>query len=50
MKNGKNPKKQQKIEIKSKGLNPNNWLVVKNLPTHMEIQHRNTGTLRVIHR
>jgi hypothetical protein len=50
MKNGKRPSKQQKIEIKAKGLNPDNWLVVKNLPAQMEIQHRESKNLKVIYR
>ena len=40
MKHGKNPSVRQKKFLKSKGLNPDNWLVVKNLPDRLEVVHR----------
>ncbi|WP_209121552.1 hypothetical protein [Alkalihalobacillus sp. BA299] len=48
MKNGKAPTKKQKIAIKEVGLNPNNWLVSKNLQEELHIVHRETGRLKVI--
>lgn len=41
MKNGKRPSKAQKIRISEEGLNPGEWLVVKNLPHKLEIVNRN---------
>lgn len=40
MKNGKNPTRSQRIFIKSKRLNPENWFVVKDTPTEMVLVHR----------
>lgn len=37
MKNGKKPKKQQKIAIKRAGLNPDDWYVTKNLTDIKEL-------------
>ncbi|MDQ0228442.1 DUF6906 family protein [Metabacillus niabensis] len=50
MKQGKRPTRNQKMLIKQVGLNPNNWLIVKNLQHEHElhIAHRETGRLRVI--
>lgn len=48
MKNGKRPTRAQKMLIKEAGLNPNNWLVVKNLHDQMHIVHRETNSERVI--
>lgn len=48
MKNGKKPTKRQKEIIKQARLNPDNWLVVKNLPDELHIVHRETGRQRVI--
>lgn len=45
MKNGKNPTKQQKIILKDAGLNPNEWLVIKNLPGALHLIHRIDGSL-----
>lgn len=41
MKNGKVPTRQQKIFMKTKGLVPKNWLVVKDTSENMEVVSRN---------
>ncbi len=48
VKHGKRPTRAQKNVIKANGLNPNNWLVSKNLQHEhrLIIVHRNTGTVR----
>ncbi|MGY0654702.1 DUF6906 family protein [Bacillus subtilis] len=48
MKQGKRPTRAQKDIIKQNGLNPNNWLVSKNLQhkQRLIIVHRYTGTVR----
>jgi hypothetical protein len=49
LKNGKRPTRQQKIRLKGLGLNPENWLIVKNKPDgELEIVHRHTNWIRVI--
>lgn len=40
MKNGKAPTREQKKVMKAAGLVPENWLVVKNLPDHLEVVSR----------
>ena len=45
---GKRPTKKQKILMKSKHLNAENWLVCKDTPQEMLIQHRYSGQLRMI--
>lgn len=45
---GKNPTRQQKIWIKNNRLRPENWLVLKNPPGKLEIQHRETGNIKVL--
>ena len=40
MKNGKKPTLQQKLIMKSHGLQPDNWLVVKNTTEHLEVVSR----------
>ncbi len=40
MKNGKLPTLEQKKILKANGLQPENWLVVKNLPDELEIVSR----------
>lgn len=51
MKHGKKPTKNQKIFIKSWGLNPENWLVTVDAPDRMELVHRhNDKNRRVIHK
>lgn len=37
MKNGKKPTKKQKLIMKSHGLDPARWLVVKNLGSSIEV-------------
>lgn len=48
MKHGKNPTRKQKIHIKKAGLNPNNWLVVKNIAGQLHLINRETGRPRKI--
>lgn len=48
MKNGKRLKKNQKIKVKEAGLNPENWLIVKNLHNEMHLVHRVSGRIRII--
>lgn len=48
MKAGKRPTRRQMEDIKSAGLNPGNWLVVKNLVDELHIVHRETGRQRKI--
>lgn len=45
MKNGKRPKKRHKVEMHSKGLEPNDWLIVKDSPEDFHIVHRSTNKL-----
>lgn len=40
MKNGKAPTREQKQVMKAHGLDPQKWLVVKNLPDTMEVVSR----------
>ncbi|MCM3525269.1 hypothetical protein M3687_09345 [Bacillus subtilis] len=49
MKHGKRPTRAQKDIIKQNGLNPNNWLVSKNLQHEQRLifVHRYTGTVRM---
>jgi membrane-bound lytic murein transglycosylase MltF len=48
MKKGKKPTRNQKKLIKSAGLNPDNWFIVKNPSGELHLVHRETGTHRVI--
>lgn len=51
MKQGKNPTRAQRNQIKTAGLNPNNWLIVKNHQhdkSQLHIVHRETGKPRII--
>lgn len=48
MKQGKAPTRKHKQLISENGLNPLNWLVVKNLPQELHIIHRHTGSPRVL--
>lgn len=50
LKHGKRPNRAQKLMLGKYGLNPNNWLIVKNLDHLVEIAHRETGRLRKIER
>ncbi|WP_420795395.1 DUF6906 family protein [Desulfofalx alkaliphila] len=45
---GKKPNLRQKRLIARARLNPNNWLVTKNPVGELYIQHRHTGSERVI--
>ncbi|PYG90160.1 hypothetical protein LY28_00040 [Ruminiclostridium sufflavum DSM 19573] len=50
MKHGKTPTVAQKILIagykhRSKNLNPDNWMVVKNLPDELVIKNRNSNSI-----
>lgn len=48
MKNGKRPTRQQKLIIKAKGLNLENWLVSKNTPDALMLVRRHTNSTRTI--
>lgn len=48
MKHGNKPTRAQKIFIQKWHLNCENWLVIKDTPTEMVIQHRATGRTRTI--
>ncbi len=50
MKNGKKLTRNQAMMLKNNGLNPDNWLIVKNLNNRMEIVHRETGNTKVIYK
>lgn len=45
MKHGKRLTLKQKELIQGIGLNPNNWLVVKNLSNKLVLVHREKGTM-----
>jgi hypothetical protein len=48
MKSGKKPTKKQSQHIQACGLNPRNWLIVKNQNEQMLLVHRETGTTKKI--
>lgn len=48
MKHGKNPTVAQKRLLKSFGLVPENWLIVKHTPDYLTAQHRVSGQVRSI--
>lgn len=48
MKHLKAPNKKQKIFIESNHLNPNNWLIERNMDDEMVIVHRVSGKVRHI--
>lgn len=50
MKNGKKLTRNQATMLKNNGLNPDNWLIVKNLNDRMEVEHRETGNTKVIYK
>ena len=50
MKHGKRPTVRQRKYLKSLRLNYDNWLVCKDTPGLMIIEHRDTGTVREIHK
>ena len=45
MKHGKRLTRKQKELLQDIGLNPNNWLKVKNLPDKLVLVHREKGTM-----
>ncbi|WP_299090392.1 hypothetical protein [uncultured Metabacillus sp.] len=50
MKQGKRPTRAQKKVLIKAGLNPNNWLIEKNLQhvNELHLIHRESGKLRII--
>ena len=44
----KKPTRQQKMLIKTKGLNPDNWLVVRDDRKRLEIQNRHSLKVKTI--
>lgn len=48
MKNGKRLTKKQKIFLKAKGLNSDNWLVCKDTSQEMVLQNKISGNIRQI--
>ena len=48
MKHGLKPTRRQKELIKAARLNVNDWLVTKNLPGELHIEHRHCGKVRVL--
>lgn len=48
MKHGKKPTRRQKQDIASVRLNPDNWLVCKDTPEELVIEHRISGKVKII--
>ncbi|MEZ2660536.1 DUF6906 family protein [Aneurinibacillus aneurinilyticus] len=48
MKQGRKPTRKQKLAMKAVRLNPENWLVTKNLPGELHLVHRETDSRRTI--
>lgn len=48
MKHGKKPTRRQKQDIASVRLNPDNWLVCKDTPSELVIEHKISGKVRII--
>ena len=48
MKHGKNPTRRQKEYIASLRLNPDNWLVCKDTPDELVLEHKYSGHIKVI--
>lgn len=48
MKHGKKLTRVQRIFIQDIGLNPNHWLIIKNLPDKLVLLHKERGTLAAI--
>ena len=48
MKHGKNPTRRQKEYIASLRLNPDNWLVCKDTPDELILEHKYSGNIKVI--
>jgi len=43
MKQGKRLTRKQKIVLKDNGLNPDNWLAIKNLPQVLHVVNKESG-------
>lgn len=50
MKHGKRPTREQKKQIHRLDLNWADWLVVKDTPAQMVLQHRESGSIKTIHK
>lgn len=48
MKQGKRPTRKQKLIIEAANYNPDDWLVTKNLPGELHLEHRDTGQGKVL--
>lgn len=48
MKHGKNPTRRQKEYIASLRLNSDNWLVCKDTPDELILEHKYSGNIKVI--
>lgn len=48
MKHGKNPTRAQREYLRSWRLNPDNWLIIKNTPEGLIIQHRHSEKTRTV--
>lgn len=48
MKHGKNPTHRQKEYIASLRLNPDNWLVCKDTPDELILEHKYSGNIKMI--
>ncbi|MDK2824533.1 MAG: hypothetical protein PWP71_2451 [Clostridia bacterium] len=48
MKQGKRLTRKHKLLLKKKGLNPDNWLVIKKLTHELHVVHRHTNRVRII--
>ncbi len=48
MKHGKNPTRRQREYIASLRLNPDNWLVCKDTPDELVLEHKYSGNIKVI--
>ena len=50
MKHGKNPTRRQREYIASLWLNPDNWLVCKDTPDELVLEHKISGNIKRIRR
>lgn len=48
MKHGKNPTRRQREYIASLRLNPDNWLVCKDTPDELILEHKYSGNIKMI--
>lgn len=48
MKHGKKPTRSQKLLLKKRCLNPENWLVCRATQEGLTIEHRHTGRIKVL--